>query len=192
MQSWPFCGRQLQVAMDQSLNLLAIKSYWQGQFQFKPVAAAYLFITFFSFPKVCSFRWQVIYSHPAKHPPLDGQVSTFPRPVGSQWPSPAGQFTPLFPLRESWWTKFFQESSRLAHLPHGSHLVSVEMDSFLHHCLRKCSSVSLFSFFSCIRPDYLFPYQSLHSPHSRESVEATLKLLSLGLKWEGSRLIPLP
>lgn len=30
-------------------------------------------------------------------PPLDGQVSTVPRPVGSQWPSPAGQLTPALP-----------------------------------------------------------------------------------------------
>lgn len=33
--------------------------------------------------------------------------------------------------RESLWTKFLQESSGLAHFPHGSHLVSMEMNPCL-------------------------------------------------------------
>lgn len=52
--------------------------------------------------------------------------------------------------------------------------------------------LSLFSRLSCLEPHYLLPYQSLHSSHSREFMETTLKLLSTGLKWAGSPLNPFP
>lgn len=76
--------------------------------------------------------------------------------------------------------------SRLTSGIHGNGPLSSPLSKKVHlECTAAQSPfLSLFSFLSCLRPDCLFPHQSLHSSHSRGYMEATLKLLSLDLKKE--------